>query len=66
MIASAPEEGKILGPWGPRIRTIGFLIAFFPVAVLVFILGILALIPMSPFMIYAKVLGKHLKDPRSA
>jgi hypothetical protein len=48
-----------------RIRTIWFLFAMIPVAVFTALLGLLSLVLCSPLMIYATVVGKHLKDPWS-
>jgi hypothetical protein len=34
--------------------------------ILVWFLGILSLVITSPLMLYAKIVGKHLKDPRTS
>ncbi len=46
-----------------KIRTIWFLFAMIPVAMLTGFLGLLSLVLCSPLMIYATIRGKHLKDP---
>ncbi|HMK36562.1 MAG TPA: hypothetical protein VK463_15925 [Desulfomonilaceae bacterium] len=46
-----------------KIRTIWFLFAMIPVVFFVGLLGLVSLVLMSPLMIYAKICGKHLKDP---
>jgi hypothetical protein len=46
------------------IRTIWFMTAMILPLILVWLLGILSLVITSPLMLYAKILGKHLKDPR--
>jgi hypothetical protein len=48
-----------------RIRTIWFLFAMIPLAMLTAFLGLLSLVLCSPLMIYARLQGKHLKDPWS-
>ncbi len=46
------------------IRTIWFISAMILPLILVWFLGILSLVITSPLMLYAKIVGKHLKDPR--
>jgi hypothetical protein len=48
------------------IRTIWFMLAMILPLILVWFLGILSLVITSPLMLYAKILGKHLKDPRTS
>ena len=47
------------------IRTIWFMLAMILPLILVWFLGILSLVITSPLMLYAKIVGKHLKDPRT-
>lgn len=46
------------------IRTVGFMLAMILPLILVWFLGILSLVITSPLMLYATIVGKHLKDPR--
>ena len=46
------------------IRTIWFLFAMILPLIFVGFLGLLSLAITSPLMLYAAIVGKHLKDPR--
>ncbi len=48
---------------GAMIRTIWFLVAMIPVMLMVWLLGMLSLVLVSPLIIYAGLKGTHLKDP---
>ncbi len=47
------------------IRTIWFMFAMIPPLIFVGFLGLLSLVITTPLMIYAAIVGKHLKDPRA-
>jgi len=47
-----------------RAKTIGFILALIPVMLAALLVGLLSLVIASPLMVYASILGKHLKDPR--
>ena len=47
------------------IRTIWFMLAMILPLLLAWFLGILSLVITSPLMLYAKIVGRHLKDPRT-
>ncbi len=47
------------------IRTIGFMFAMILPLIFVGFLGLLSLVVTTPLMLYAAIVGKHLKDPRS-
>ncbi len=47
-----------------KIRTLWFLTAMIPVAILCFLGLVVSLLFCTPLIIYSKVTGKHLKDPR--
>ncbi len=47
------------------IRTIWFILAMIIPMCFVGVLGVLSLVLTSPLMLYAKIVGKHLKDPRA-
>jgi hypothetical protein len=51
-------------PLMAKIRTLWFLTAMIPVALVALLLGILTLIVTLPLIIFAALTGKHLKDPR--
>ncbi len=46
------------------IRTIWFIFAMILPLILVGLLGLLSLVITTPLMLYAAIVGKHLKDPR--
>ena len=46
------------------IRTIWFMFAMILPLIFVGFLGLLSLVITSPLMLYAAIVGKHLKDPR--
>lgn len=48
-----------------QIRTVWALIAMIPLALIVLLLCFLVLILLTPLIIYARIAGKHLKDPWS-
>jgi hypothetical protein len=50
-------------PVSAKIRTIGFLVAMIPMAMVVGLLGVLMLALTSPVIVYARIFGKHIKDP---
>jgi predicted PurR-regulated permease PerM len=47
-----------------KIRTVWFLLAMIPVAIIAGLVGLLSLVIAAPLTIYAAIAGKHLKDPR--
>ncbi len=47
------------------IRTIGFMFAIIVPLIFVGFLGLLSLVVTTPLMLYAAIVGKHLKDPRT-
>ena len=47
------------------IRTIWFMFAMILPLIFVGFLGLLSLVVTSPLMLYAAIVGKHLKDPRT-
>ncbi|HTY25172.1 MAG TPA: hypothetical protein VMC85_18720 [Desulfomonilaceae bacterium] len=49
----------------PKIRTIWFMFAMIVPLIFAGILTLLSLVLTTPLMIYAGIVGKHLKDPRS-
>jgi hypothetical protein len=46
------------------IRTIWFMFAMIIPLIFVGFLGLLSLVITTPLMVYARIVGKHLKDPR--
>jgi len=46
------------------IRTIWFMFAMILPLIFVGFLGLLSLVITTPLMLYAAIVGKHLKDPR--
>ncbi|MEW6352554.1 MAG: hypothetical protein AB1646_26200 [Thermodesulfobacteriota bacterium] len=50
--------------WAGKIRMIWFTLAMIPVVVITGLLAIGALVACSPLTLYARLTGKHLKDPR--
>ncbi len=49
----------------PKIRTIWVMFAMIVPLIFAGILTVLSLVLTTPLMIYARIVGKHLKDPRS-
>jgi hypothetical protein len=47
------------------IRTIWFMCAMILPLIFVGLLGALSLLATTPLMLYARIVGKHLKDPRT-
>ncbi len=47
------------------IRTIWFMVAMILPLMLAWFLGMLSLVITSPLMLYSKIVGHHLKAPRS-